>query len=367
MNKKIGIILVILAVIILVVVVNSSRIGNNKSTSTIKIGALLSLSGGASAWGENAKNGISLAVDEINNEGGINGKRVEVVYEDTASDPKTAVSAFQKVTSLDNVEAIIGPLNQTEVASVISIIDKTNIPTIVPGFLPLRDRKNINNPLFVWTDAETEAGRLAQYVYDQGVRKVAIIGTLDAWEETVTDSFAVKFTSLGGTVTDLEKVQPTANDMKLSVAKILANKPEAIYLGTYYQFVNSLKEISNQGYKGKLLSIEVDDYLAGETSTWSNDLQFIAPDYYSSNFVDIYKNKFGMAPGIPVGQSYDAMKILSLLLKEKRNDTLIAMKDFKKYNGVSGELTITEDGRTNLPTALFQVNNGKISRIKELR
>jgi hypothetical protein len=74
-----------------------------------------------------------------------------------------------------------------------------------------------------------------------------------------------------------------------------------------------------------------------------------------------------MAPGIPVGQSYDAMKILSLLLKEKRNDTLIAMKDFKKYNGVSGELTITEDGRTNLPTALFQVNNGKISRIKELR
>ena len=333
----------------------------------IKIGALLSLTGGASAWGENAQKGIALATEEINKNGGINGKQVEIIYEDTASDPKVAVSAFQKVTSFDRVDAIIGPLNQTETASVISLIDQTKIPTIAPGFLPLQNRTNINNPLLIWTDAETEAGRLAQYVYDQGIRSVGVIGTLDAWENTVTMGFVNNFRALGGSITDLEQVQPTADDMKLPVTKILATKPQAIYLGTYYQFVNSLKEISNQGYKGKLYGIEVDDYLAGETAQWSNGLQFISPDYYTTAFIDDFKAKYATEPGIPAGQSYDAAKILFSLIGETQNDTLEAMKKFKQYDGVSGELRISAEGRTYLPTALFQINNGKISRVESLK
>ncbi len=367
MKRAIWIAAGVLLLIAVIALVGHNSKSQTTSNQTIKIGALLSLTGGASAWGENAQKGIALAVEEANKNGGVNGRQVEIIYEDTASDPKISVSAFQKVTSLDHVDAIIGPLNQTETASVISLIDQSNIPTVAPGFLPLRDRKNINNPLFIWTDAETESGRLAQYVFDQGIRKVGVIGTLDAWEETVTNGFVEKFKALGGTITDLEKVQPTADDMRLPVTKVLATKPEAIYLGTYYEFVNSLKEISNQGYKGKLFGIEVDDYLAGETSKWSSGLQFIAPDYYSSNFIDIYKNKYSMPPGIPAGQSYDATKILFSLLKEKQSDTLTAMKNFKQYSGVSGELRISPEGRTYLPTALFQIDAGKISRVKPLK
>lgn len=367
MNKKILLTVAVIIIIAVIALADRTSKPQTNSNQTIKIGALLSLTGGASAWGENAQKGIALAVEEVNKNGGVNGRQVEIIYEDTASDPKISVSAYQKVTSFDHVDAIIGPLNQTEIASVISIIDQSNIPTVAPGFLPLRDRKNINNPLFIWTDAETEAGRLAQYVYDKGIRKVGVIGTLDAWEETVTNGFVDKFKALGGTITDLEKVQPATDDMRLPVTKILATKPEAIYLGTYYQFVNSLKEINGQGYKGKLFGIEVDDYLAGETSKWSSGLQFIAPDYYSSNFVDTYKNKYGMAPGIPSGQSYDATKILFSLLKEKQSDTLMAMKNFKQYNGVSGELRISPEGRTYLPTALFQIDAGKISRVESLK
>lgn len=361
MDKKIlSLIIVIVALTIIGIFAQKD---NNDS---IKIGAILSLTGGASAWGENAQHGIALAVEEINKNGGVNGKQVEIIYEDTASDPKGAVSAFQKLTSLDHVDAIIGPLTQTETASVISLINQINIPTVAPGFLPLRDRKNINNPIFVWADAETEAERLARYVYDKGIRKVGVIGTLDAWEETVTNAFVNKFKAIGGTITDLEKVQPTLDDMKLPVTKILATKPEAIYLGTYYVFVNSLKEIYTQGYKGKLFGIEVDDYLAGETSKWSEGLQFISPNYYSDDFINSFKNKYGMAPGIPAGQSYDAAKILFSLLKEKQSDTVEAMKNFRQYNGVSGELKISPDGRTYLPTSIFQINAGKITKIENL-
>ncbi len=341
---------------------------NENGAGPIKIGALLSLTGGASAWGENAQKGIMLAVEEINKEGGINGREIEVVYEDTASDPKQSVSAYQHLMATEDPVALIGPLNQTETASVISLINKDEIPTFIPGFLPLQDRKDINNPIFVWTDAESESALLAQHIYEKGVRKVGVIGTQDAWENTVTMGFVNKFKALGGTITDLEIVQPTAEDMKLPATKVVASKPEAIYLGTYYQFVNSIKEISNQGYKGELYGIEIDDYLAGETASWSNGLKFIAPDYYSEEFINKFKTRFNIAPGMPAGQSYDTVKAIYSILKKSQNkeDILSEMKNFKKYQGVSGELNITSDGKSHLPLALFVLNNGKVSRLQSL-
>lgn len=366
--KKIIIILVIIVVVVGGYLLLSKK-QEPKIKEPVKVGALLSLTGGASAWGENAKKGIELAVTEINEKGGINGKPLEIVYSDTASDPKRTISAYQEVITIDKVEAIIGPLNQTETAPVIPLIHSSEIPTVAPGFIPIQNRVDLHNPIFVWTDAEIEAGRLAQYVYDQGVRKIGVIGTLDAWENTVTTSFVNKFKEIGGEVSALEIVQPSSSDMKLPVTKIIATKPDAIYLGTYYQFVNSVKEVGNFGYKGKLYGIEVDDYLANETAKWSDGLQFIAPDYYTSDFITKFTKKYGIAPGLPAGQSYDAAKILATFLKEgkNRNKILELMKKFNDYDGVSGKLTISTDGRTHLSLAIFEIRDGKINRISELK
>lgn len=367
-NKGFWIACAVVVIALLVGVRNLDQSKSQPDARSVRIGALLSLTGGASAWGENAKKGIELAAEELNEAGGINGKQIEIVYGDTASDPKQAVSAFQRAVSVDHVTALIGPLNQTEVASVIPSIEQVGIPTVSPGFLPLRDRTSIHNPVFIWTDAESEAGRLAEYVYSQNVRTVGVIGTLDAWEKTITDAFVERFKTLGGAVSVIEIVQPDSADMKLSVTKIIGTKPDAIYLGTYYQFVNSAKEISNQGFHGKLYGIEVDDYLAGETSKWSSGLRFIAPDYYSADFVEKFTGRFGTAPGLPAGQSYDAANVLFSFLKQgqEKKDVLALMKKFDSYKGVSGELSITPDGRTHLPLAIFELRGGKVAKIESL-
>lgn len=352
--------MVLIVIVVVSVGKNNIRIKNNN----IKIAALLSLTGPASAWGENAQKGIELAVEAVNKDGGIDGRRVDVIYEDTVGDPKIAVSAFKKVTTIDKVDAIIGPLNQTEIQSILPLIEQENTPIISPGFIPLKERRNIFNPIFVWTDAGSEAEQLADYVYKQGVTKVGVIGTIDAWEQTVTDAFVHKFNELGGEVTALEIVQPTLNDMKLSITKILNTKPQAIYLGTYYQFVKSLKEINTQGYKGKLFGIEIDNYLATETSVWSNGLQFIAPNYYNEDFISNFKNKNNVEPGIPAGQAYDSAKIMMSFFKggKDKKEVLNLMKKFKEYDGVSGKLIISQDGRSLLPTAIFQIDGGVIRR-----
>lgn len=359
-------------IVILIIIVGYSILNYKQKPQTnepIKIAALLSLTGTGSAWGENAKKGIELATEEINNTGGINGRKIQIIYEDTAGDSKKAVSAYQLSTSINKVSAIIGPLTQNELTSIIPLINNDNIPVVAPDYIPLQNRKNLSNPILVWTDAESEAQQLAEYVYSQGSRKVGVIGTLDSWEQTVTNAFVDKFKALGGVVTDVEVVQPSASDMKLPVTKILATKPDAIYFGTYYQFVNSSKEVHNLGFKGKLYGIEVDDYLAGETSQWNDGLQFIAPDYYAGDFINKFTDKYGVVPGMPAGQSYDSANILFSFLKKStdQKEILHAMKDFKEYEGVSGKITITSDGRSHLPLSIFKLNMGKISKVESLK
>lgn len=367
MNKK----LIWVVVIFITIIVWGILANNPESTpsSPIKVAALLNLTGDAAAWGENAQKGIQLAVEQINKKGGINGRLIEVIYEDTAGDPKQAVSAFQAILARGDITAVIGPLTQTEDIAVGPLVEESGMPSVVPGYVPPQNRKNFYNPLTIWMDPETESHRLAQYVYDQGIRKVAIIGTLDSWEVTISDAFEKKFTSLGGTITHREIVQPSASEMKLPVTKTIASKPEAIFLGTYYQFINSLKSLSDQGFRGKLYSIEVDNYLAGETAVWSDELRFIAPDYYSSDFITQYKDFNGTEPGIPSGQAYDAANILFNFIEksDKKSDIIEQMKSFASYDGVSGKLEITGDHRAILPTAIFEIKKGKIKRINEIK
>jgi len=360
---------IIIVVILIAIILSLNNKNVSQPNGPIKIAALLSLTGDASAYGQNAQRGIQLAVDEFNQKGGVDGRQVDMIYEDTAGDPKKTLSAYQLVTTVDHVTAVLGPLNQNELSAVIPLIDRDQMPVISPDYVPVQNRVNIHDPILVWMDAQIEAERMARYVFDQGIRKVAVIGSQDNWESTVSNGFADAFSVLGGTITDREIVLPDSADMKLPVTKALASSPEAVFIGTYYQFVNSTKTIHDLGYGGKLFGIEVDNYLAQQTAGWVENLEFIGPDYYSSAFTQDFQKRFAILPGLYAGQSYDAANILfSFLTKDATQEGIVEqMNDFKSYQGVSGSLEINADGRTTLPTALFELQNGKVSRISDLK
>src|SRR3989338_5595124 len=89
--------------------------GNTVDTNPIKIGSILILSGEGAAWGTAAKNGIDMAVEKINAEGGINGRLIEANHQDDKSDPALSVTAFQKLTQADGVQIIVGTTDRKSV------------------------------------------------------------------------------------------------------------------------------------------------------------------------------------------------------------------------------------------------------------
>ncbi len=366
-------------IIILLVIIGGYFLLNKKQTQVssqpIKIGALLILSGDFAKVGEATKNGMEIALSEYNSKPDVTSgklRKVEVIYEDTHADPKTAVSAYQKLTSLDKVDAIVGPLLQVEMAAITPLVKADNMPVISVAPIPTELRGLTSNPLVIWPDPTLESRQMADYVYAHGSRTVGILNTKDAWESEVSGEFAKEFTKLGGVVSDQEVVLPDSKDESLPVTKIIAVHPDSVFLGTYNKFVYFVKKLHDLNYKGKLYSIEIDTSLSDETKPYSDNLQFISPAFYTPEFVAKYKERYKDLPSIPIGQAYDAMNLtLSLVSKVNQSDPihfkqdmLKQMEELTEFDGTSGKITFSADHLTTFPLSFFQINNGTITKIQ---
>ena len=103
---------IILGLVILIIIVLAIYLGVGKKQTSItekepiKIGAILPLTGSAAPNGIYQKNGIDLAIDEINSNGGVNGRKIEVIYDDSKNDPAEGVSAFNKIVNTKKVSML---------------------------------------------------------------------------------------------------------------------------------------------------------------------------------------------------------------------------------------------------------------------
>jgi branched-chain amino acid transport system substrate-binding protein len=365
-NKNIFLIAGILIIIIALVLVFT--INQKQDDDIIKIGAMLILSGEGSFWGEASKNGIELSKNEINENGGINGRQVKIIYQDTKGDLKEAISIYNKFKDIDKVTAIIGPNYQSEMSVLVPLIEKDNFPIIAPSYVSKENRVNFSNPLLVWQDPSFEAQKMAEYIFNQGLKNISIIGSQDSWEKEVSTAFRDKFLELGGDVLYFELVLTDTQNMSTSVLKATSNNPDAIFIGSYYVFLETVKKLSESNYSGNIFSIEVDDYLAFESKDYSNNLVFISPDEYLKDFSEKYFNTFNINTSIPSGQAYDSANILFSILKETTNKEEIIEKfsQLKEYDGVSGKIIFTEDGKTLMPLSIYKIVDGEIVKVKNI-
>ena len=104
-----------------------------KSSETIKIGAIGPLSGAVAVYGVEAKNGIELAVEEINAAGGINGKKVEIISEDDEGNPEKSVNAYKKIVTKDKAKIIVGSLTSGCTQAIASLAQAQKVLLVAPA------------------------------------------------------------------------------------------------------------------------------------------------------------------------------------------------------------------------------------------
>lgn len=189
MNKKIFWIIIILAVILILIYFINQSHQKSEQTETIKIGAILPLTGIASIHGQNERQGIDLAVKEINIEGGIDGKKIEVIYEDDQTDPTKTLSAFKKLSEIDKVDVIIGGTWDILANAIIPEVDSKKIVTLSPSALP--DTLTEKSPYFFSMHSPVAINQeiIEKFIINNSIKRIGIIVVNNPWGIAHLDTF----------------------------------------------------------------------------------------------------------------------------------------------------------------------------------
>lgn len=342
-----------------------------KGAEVITIGAILPLTGDAALYGNNDKEGIDLAVEMVNNKGGINGRKINILYEDSKAEAKTGVSAINKLAN-----------------SNISVIIDDAISTVTLGMLPIATDKKIiilstgatnpslsgASPYFyrVWNSDAEEGVFAARASFETlGLKKIAIVYVNNDYGKGLMDVFKKEYSSLGGQITTEETYEKTDNDFRNLITKIKQSVPEAIYLVGYASETGIItKQLRELKVPSKIIgTVAMEDpvflNLAGKAS---EDVIYIfpkAPDGpIVTEFKELFRKKYGKDPGLLCDVAYDAANLVIHAYEKgaKTSDEIRKIfAELKDYRGASGEITFDSKGDVHKPMILKVIKNGSFT------
>ena len=199
------------------------------------VGYQLPLTGTQSQYGEVFRNAATLQLEKFNAAGGVGGRKVQIVYEDSKSDPKEAVNIARKFVDDKRIIAVLGDFASGPSMAAGEVYGKAGMPQLSqtashPDFLKVSNWQFRN----ITTQAQ-EGPFNAKWLRDRGVKTVAVIGLQNDWGLSATGEFTKAFEALGGKVTSTELFNPGARDFKAILTKVSQGKPEAIYFAMFYE------------------------------------------------------------------------------------------------------------------------------------
>lgn len=325
-----------------------------KETNEIKIGGIFPLSGAVAVYGVECKNGIDLAIEEINAAGGINGKNVVLISEDDEGNPDKTVNAYQKLTSKDGCKLIIGSLtsgctqaitNRAQAQKVVQIAPAATAPAITDAgdfifracFIdPFQGRVGGK------FSAETLNAKTAAILYDTG----------NDYSVGLTENFEAAFVQAGGTIVAKEAYTTNDKDFNAQLTKIKSANPDVVYLPDYYNVVALIaKQLRAQGIEAPIVGADGWDGILGNSSAevlngfYSNHYATDSTDPAVQTFVKKFNDKYSKDPNSFAALGYDAVYILKDAIEAAGSADPVAVKEaLKATDGdyVTGHLTFDE-------------------------
>lgn len=297
---------------------------SGKKNDTIKIGGIAPLSGGVAVYGAECKNGIDLAVEEINAAGGINGQKIEFICEDDEGDSAKSVNAYKKLVTKDRVKVIIGSLTSGCTMAITNLAQAQNVVQIAPAATAVAIT-DAGNYVFRACYTDPFQGKIGgKFAYENlGTKKAAILYDIgNDYSVGLTDNFTAEYTSMGGSIVSKESYSTGDKDFNAQLTKIKAANPEVIYLPDYYGTVALIaKQLRAQGINVPIVGADGWDGLtdnAGDevlNGYYSNHYSEDSSSAAVQTFVKSFKAKYNKAPNSFAALGYDCVYMLRDAMK----------------------------------------------------
>ena len=336
----------------------SSSEGGGNGGDTIKIGINLELTGGVASYGTSEKAGIDLAVDEINEAGGVDGKKLELVTVDNKSEPAEATSAALKLIDKDKVVAIIGAATSGATIAQADIANSKKTPLISPsGTSPsvtVKDDGSVNEFVFRTSFIDPFQGTVAANfaINELKVKNVAIYSDNSSdYSKGLAASFKKDFEAAGGKVISEESYIAKDSDFRSVLTSIKAANPEFIFIPGYYEEVGLIiKQAREMGIDVPLMGADGWDSptlleLAGadalNNTFTTNHYSSEDTDGIIQDFNEKFEAKYNKSPDAFNALGYDTVYLLVDAIKRagavdsvKIKDALAATKELELVTGL---------------------------------
>lgn len=368
-------------IIILVIVIIFIIIQQKSGTKEIKIGVVAPLTGPIAVYGENIRDGISLAAEEINKNGGINGSLIKIILEDEGAGPQAAVSAVRKLLTIDRVQVIIGPATTSGLLASAPIAEQNHVILFSPSATADNVREAGDYIFRNRASTSQEASVFTKYIMeDLGLKIFSILRVNADYAKNFADVCKTIISQKGGSVLNEEISTEGATDFRSQLTKIKNSTPEGLFIvGVPVELGNMLRQIKEIGINAKLFSNTIDSPEIFKISKGAEEgLSFVTTFYDPNNgdnkikeFDNKFKEKFGRASHIFGANAYDAIYIFKEMIEkygynaDKIKNGLYKMKGF---SGAIGNIEFDEKGDLKFTkVAIKKIVNGKFIFIKEVQ
>jgi branched-chain amino acid transport system substrate-binding protein len=322
---------------------------------TIKVGGIGVLSGPYAVYGQAVQKGVDLYVEQLNAAGGVNGKLVEVIWEDDQGDATTGINAYNKLVDNDGVVAIIGPVLTGVTKAVAEYAADVGIPMITASATAYEittGRPSVFRTCFL---DPFQAIQMARFAADEGIKKVAVLyDNGDDYSTGLYNAFIAECKVLGLEVVATESAAFADVDFKSQLTNIQSAAPEAVFLPYYGAPAALILTQSNElGFKTKFLGADgiadIVDSISNKalltSITYSDHFSIQADSKQAVAFVAAYKAKYNEDPTVSFSATgYDAALVLCEAFKQgslKYADVVAAIKA-TNVEGVSGVITFDD-------------------------
>jgi branched-chain amino acid transport system substrate-binding protein len=340
----------------------------------IRVGGVGPVTGEAATFGVSTKNGIMLAAEEWNAKGGLfNNRKVRIIFEDDKGDPAEGATVYTKLIQQDNVVAIIGTVMSKVTLAGAPIAQAAGIPMISPtstNEMVTKVGDYIYRACFIDPFQGTVGANFA--FRDLGARRAAALFDIgNDYTKGLAENFRNQFLKLGGQVVAFEGHPFGATDFKAQLTKILAGKPDVLYLSDYYNDVGLIaKQARELGFTGPMVGGDGWDSpdlvkiggTAVDNGFFTNHYAAADPRPIVQDFVKKYKAKFGAEPDALATLAYDAANIMFDAIKRAGSTKGSAIRDALKttnLNVVSGQVTFDANRNPIKSAVIIEMKNGK--------
>lgn len=335
----------------------------------IKIGVLTTMTGNWAAVGQNVTRGITLATEELNESGGVLGRKIEFKVQDTDEELSGAkILTAYRFLKTKGYKIFIGPTGVPGSESLGPVAAKDQVVIITSAALTHFQRFGPN--LFnIIGDSEVTSRAAARWSLNKGMKTASVLRSDQPWEHSQGAFFSDEFRKIGGTVLSQHESPADEKEFRIQSLRIKKEQADVVFLATFNQVSFAAKALRRLGVKSATAVALLDDAHLKASEGALEGATFFLFRGPSKAFQEKYKDRFGEPSGYASDYSYDAIRAISAAITKAGSDEPKAVQEalssIEFPASIGAPLRIGQDRFVDREIQRYKVTGNRIIEVKE--